>query len=78
MTLANAKVTAMMMDIRAASGLGAAALKSAQEALQRHERTFGPDTDHKQPECFRLRKKLPADVHLGLLQQASPERHPSP
>ena len=53
-----AKVTAMMLDIRAASGLEAATLQSAEEAFRRYEHTFGADTDHKQPpEGFRLRGK---------------------
>ena len=53
-----AKVTAMMLDIRAASSLEAAALQSAEEAFRRYEHTFGADTGHKQPpEGFRLRGK---------------------
>ena len=53
-----AKVTAMMLDIRAASGLEAATLQSAEEMFRRYEHTFGADTDHKQPpEGFRLRGK---------------------
>ena len=48
----------MMLDIRAASGLEAATLQSAEEAFRRYEHTFGADTDHKQPpEGFRLRGK---------------------
>ena len=52
-----AKVTGMMVGIRAASGLEAAVLQSAEEAFQRYEGTFGADADHKHPEGFRLRGK---------------------
>ena len=75
-----AKVTTMMMDIRAASGLGAAALKSPEGASQRYERTFGADTDHKQPEGFRLREiSFLLTYNWDYLnKQAFPEWHPSP
>ena len=52
-----AKVTGMMVGIRAASGLEPAVLQSAEEAFQRYEGTFGADADHKHPEGFRLRGK---------------------
>ena len=79
-TAGRAKVTGLMVGIRAASGLEASVLQSAEETFQRYEGTFGADTDCVQAPrgLSPAREKLPVDVQLGLLQQAFPERCPSP